>query len=106
MFIVVSAGVGGYFYLSYQFNKITKVNVPSLQPVAKPKPGAPSPPFTVLLVGSDSRAFVDTPAQCAAFQAPGACGSVTGQRSDVIILVRVVPATRQIEMISIPCIWL
>jgi LCP family protein required for cell wall assembly len=102
VFIIVSAGVGGYFYLSYQFNKITKVNVPNLQPVAKPKPGAPSPPFTVLLVGSDSRAFVDTPAQCAAFQAPGECGSVTGQRSDVIILVRVVPATRQIEMISIP----
>ena len=101
-FIVVSLGVGGYLYLNYQFNQIKKVTVPDLQRVPAPKPGKPSPPFTVLLVGSDSRAFVDNSAECSAFQAPGDCGSVTGQRSDVIILVRVVPATHQIEMMSIP----
>jgi polyisoprenyl-teichoic acid--peptidoglycan teichoic acid transferase len=102
LFVVVSAGVGGYFYLNYQFDQIKKVTVPDLHPVPPPKPGKPSPPFTVLLVGSDSRAFVDSPGECSAFQAPGDCGSVTGQRSDVIILVRVVPATHRIEMMSIP----
>lgn len=102
VFLLVSLGVGGYFYLNYQFHQIKKVVVHNLQPVPKPSPGKPSPPFTVLLVGSDSRAFVDTPGQCAAFEAPGECGSDSGQRSDVIILVRVVPATHQVEMMSIP----
>jgi LCP family protein required for cell wall assembly len=62
----------------------------------KQKPGAP---FTVLVAGSDSRSFVNTPGQCKSF----GCGAdVGGARSDVVILVRVVPAERKIEMLSIP----
>jgi len=92
--LAVALGLGGYFYLSYQFHRIKIVTVHHLKKVDKP--GAP---FTVLLVGSDSRAFASTPGQCAAF----GCGSSQGgQRSDVIVLVRVVPAARKIQMMSIP----
>jgi LCP family protein required for cell wall assembly len=102
--LVVALGFGGYFYLSYQFHKIKKVTVHHLQKVPVPKPGKPASPFTVLLVGSDSRAFVDTPGECVAYSVAGDCkeSDTGGQRSDVTILVRVVPATHHIEMMSIP----
>jgi LCP family protein required for cell wall assembly len=92
--LIVALGLGGFFYLDYQFHQIKKVDVPNLQKISKP-----GSPFTVLLAGSDSRAFVNNASQCKSF----GCGSDTGgQRSDVIILVRVVPAAHQIEMLSIP----
>ncbi|MGD0874815.1 MAG: LCP family protein [Acidimicrobiales bacterium] len=92
--LIVAIGLGGYFYLDYQFHQIKRVDVPNLAPHTKP--GAP---FTVLVAGSDSRSFVNNSSQCKAF----GCGADTGgQRSDVIILVRVVPAAHQIEMLSIP----
>jgi len=69
-----------------QFHQIKKVDVPNL---AHPKPGLP---FTVLAAGSDSRAFVNNAGECKSF----GCGADTGgQRSDVIILVRVVPAAHE-----------
>jgi len=91
--LVIALVVGGYFYFVYPLHSITRVDVKNLH---SPKPGAP---FTVLVTGSDSRAFVKTKGQCKSF----GCGSETGgQRSDVIILARVVPATHKIEMLSIP----
>ena len=50
-------------------------------------------------MGSDSRAFVDGSGQASSF---GSATTQTGQRSDVIIVVRLVPKMRQIEMLSIP----
>jgi LCP family protein required for cell wall assembly len=98
--LVVALALGSYFYLNYQFHQIKVVHVKHLKKVSA-KPGSP---FTVLLVGSDSRAFVDTPGECAAYAEPGQCNESDsgGQRSDVIILVRVLPATHQVEMMSIP----
>ena len=91
--LLVGVGFGGYLYVNYRFNQIPKIVVNGLK---KAKPGAP---FTVLLAGSDSRSFVNTASECKSF----GCGSDTGgQRSDVIILVRVVPAERKVEMLSIP----
>jgi len=88
-------GGGGYFYLNYQFHRIKTVKVHNLMKVGS-KPGSP---FTVLVVGSDSRAFVNDSSECKSY----GCGSATGgQRSDVTILVRVLPAARKIEMLSIP----
>ena len=72
---------------------IKKVQVPSITPETA---GAP---IDILLVGSDSRQFVDTPGEASSF---GSSSTQTGQRSDVIIVVRLVPKTRQIEMLSIP----
>ena len=92
--LAVALALAGYFYVDYEFHQITVVKVHHLQKLSKP-----GGPFTVLLVGSDSRAFVDNSGQCKAF---GCGASQGGQRSDVIILVRVVPAKRRIEMLSIP----
>ena len=91
--LVIALVVAGYFYFVAPLNSITRVHVGDLKVT---KPGAP---FTVLVTGSDSRAFVKTKGQCKSF----GCGSQTGgQRSDVIILARVIPAARKIEMLSIP----
>jgi LCP family protein required for cell wall assembly len=96
VFVVFVAALfgGAWWYLNYRFGQIQVVKVSNLN---KAKPGQP---FNVLLVGSDSRQFVNTPGGCLAF----GCDSTGqgGQRSDVIIVARVVPATRQIEMLSIP----
>jgi len=92
--LVVALVVAGYFYFVAPLNSITRVDVGNLNKVTKP-----GGPFTVLVTGSDSRAFVKNNAQCKSF----GCGSQTGgQRSDVIILARVIPAARKIEMLSIP----
>ena len=92
--VLLAAGVGGvWWYVGYRFGQIKVVQVHHL---TKAKPGEP---FNILLVGSDSRAFATTPSQCQAF---GCGASQGGQRSDVIIIARVVPATHQITMLSIP----
>lgn len=62
---------------------------------------SPGAPFTILLIGSDSRAFVDDNNQTQVDQY-GNSANAGGQRSDVTIVARVVPATHQILMMSIP----
>ena len=89
----VLGGVGGWFYVNSVLGSIKRVSVPTVTPESS---GAP---IDILLVGSDSRQFVDTPGEASSF---GSASTQTGQRSDVIIVVRVVPKTRQIEMLSIP----
>jgi LCP family protein required for cell wall assembly len=91
--LVLVGGIGGWFYVNSVLGSITRVQVPSLTSETS---GAP---IDILLVGSDSRAFVDTSAQASSFGSPA---TQTGQRSDVIIVVRLVPKTRQLEMLSIP----
>ena len=82
----------GYFYVQYRFHQVTKVTVHHLKVVP---PGAP---FNVLLIGSDSRSGF-TPADVAAYGSEATAG---GQRSDVVKIVHVVPATGQISVLSIP----
>jgi LCP family protein required for cell wall assembly len=89
--ILIAAGV--FFYARYRFDQIHKDKVAGLTPNASGKP------FDILLVGSDSRAFVDNSSQASAF---GSASSTTGQRSDVIIVARIDPTTRQIRLMSIP----
>lgn len=91
--LVVIAGATGYIYLNSELNSIRRFDVTGLSAQAS---GAP---IDILLVGSDSRAFVSNPGQVAAFGNPLTYG---GQRSDVIVVVRLVPSTHQIEMLSIP----
>jgi len=80
-----------YGYANWRFGQVHRVTVPAITK-------ADSGPFTLLVVGSDSRAALsDTPGNA---QFGG--GSVSGQRSDTIILIRVVPKTRQLMMLSIP----
>ena len=82
----------GYFYVQYRFHQVTKVTVKHL------KVAPPGAPFNVLLIGSDSRAGF-TPADIAAYGSEATAG---GQRSDVVKIVHVVPATGQISVLSIP----
>ena len=44
---------GGYLYVNYRYNQIKKIHAPHLV-----KAAPPGQPFNILLVGSDSRAFV------------------------------------------------
>jgi LCP family protein required for cell wall assembly len=97
-FIVVLAalGAGGLFvYANYRFNQIKKVHAKHL--VAAP--AAPSKPFNLLLVGSDSRSFVSNATQENAF---GDEANAGGQRSDVTIVARFDPAAKTVTMLSIP----
>ena len=91
--LVLVGGVGGWFYVNSVLGSIKRWTVTSVTPETS---GAP---MDILLVGSDSRAFVDSSGDASSF---GSASTQTGQRSDVIIIVRLVPKTRQIEMLSIP----
>jgi LCP family protein required for cell wall assembly len=90
LIVLVAAVVGGgYAYLWYRYNQINKVHINAEVAAAS---GAP---FTILVIGSDSRVGESS-------QAFGSASVVTGQRSDVVQLWRVTPATKQIQILSIP----
>jgi len=93
--IVVLAllAVGSYFYLDSKLGGIHREAVPALTPEQ------PGKPIDILLVGSDSRSFVDNSAQARAF---GSKATQTGQRSDVLIVMRLVPGSSMVDMLSIP----
>ena len=92
--VVLLAAVvgGGYAYLWYRYGQIDKVHI-SAEVAAQS-----GQPFTVLVIGSDSRVGESS----AGAQAFGSASVVTGQRSDVVQLWRVTPSTKQIQIVSIP----
>lgn len=90
--LLVAAAGGGYAYLWYRYNQINKVHIGAEVAAAN---GAP---FTLLVIGSDSRVGESA----AGVQAFGSASVVTGQRSDVVQLWRVTPSTKQIQVMSIP----
>jgi LCP family protein required for cell wall assembly len=83
---------GGYAYLWYRFDQINKVHIADEVAVQSGQP------FTMLVIGSDSRAGITG----SAAQQYGSASEVTGQRSDVVQLWRVTPSTKQIQIVSIP----
>ncbi len=82
----------GYVYVQYRFDQVTKVTVRHL------KVTPAGTPFNVLLVGSDTRAGITGSEQ----NAYGSTSTAGGQRSDVVKIVHVVPATGQVSVLSIP----
>ena len=84
--------VSGYFYVQYRFNQVSKVTVKHLR--VAPVGG----PFNVLLIGSDTRANVSSADQ----NAYGNTSTAGGQRSDVVKIAHIVPATGQVSILSIP----
>jgi len=90
---VVGAG-GLVLYATYRFDQIKKVDARHLIAQA-----AANQPFNLLLVGSDSRAFVENATQVRAF---GSQVDAGGQRSDVTMVARFVPATKTVTVLSIP----
>ena len=95
--MLAAVGAGGlYFYADYRFDQIKKVHAKHLIRTA---PVGQQKPFTLLLVGSDSRAFVDNSTQVKAF---GSDADAGGQRSDVTMAVRIDPAAKTVTILSIP----
>ncbi len=93
--LLAALGVGGlYVYANYRFNQIKKIHAKHL--VAAAPPGQP---FNLLLVGSDSRAFVSNSTQVKAF---GDEGNAGGQRSDVTMVARFDPVAKSVTILSIP----
>jgi LCP family protein required for cell wall assembly len=90
--LVVAIVGGGYAYLWYRYNQIDKVHIADEVGVQG------GGPFTILVIGSDSR--VGDTGQAA--QNFGSASQVTGQRSDVVQLWRVTPSTKTIQIVSIP----
>jgi LCP family protein required for cell wall assembly len=88
---IVAVGTG-YAYVQYRFSQVTRVTVKHLRTAPA---GAP---FNVLLIGSDSRVGFNGTEQ----SAYGNTSSAGGQRSDVVKIVHVVPATGQVSVLSIP----
>jgi LCP family protein required for cell wall assembly len=88
--LVALALAGGYGYARLRVDQIASVHLPGLAPA--PPPGRP---MNLLVVGSDTRQGLDR-------RDRGQFGDVQGQRGDVILLVRLVPATHRAWMLSIP----
>jgi LCP family protein required for cell wall assembly len=98
LIFVAAAGAGGiYLYADYRFDQIKKIHSKHLVKQST-KAGAP---FNILIAGSDSRAFVDedNSTQVNAFGNESDAG---GQRSDVTMVARFVPATKSVTVLSIP----
>ena len=91
-FVVIVALVavgGGYIFLQRSIDSINKLHVNDEVAVQS---GAP---FTVLVIGSDSRVGENS----AEF---GSAAEVAGQRSDVVQLWRFTPSKKQVQVVSIP----
>lgn len=108
--IVLSALGAGYAV--WRLNQIGRIHLSAEIPVSRdpqsrvkvapPPPGKKAPPplpaETFLIVGSDTRAGLNQPGD----KSFGSASAVSGARSDTIMLARVVPATKQIALLSIP----
>lgn len=99
-------GALGVAYFEVQLHRINKVKVHGIVKPGRtvqtqqtvPAAGPSGPPMTVLMVGSDTRASLHLPGDSQF----GPSTAVGGARSDTIILARVVPATKQLALLSIP----
>src|SRR4051812_20642973 len=73
--------------------------VPGTAPEEAPPPPEPGDPENFLLVGSDSRAFVEETGESGSF---GSAKDVPDARADTILLVRVDPRAKRAQMLSFP----
>src|SRR4051794_873730 len=96
LIVVCLTGAGGLGYFYYQFGKLPRVDLAKGTLTPEEPPGEPQ---NFLLVGSDSRAFVEDAADRRSF---GDTANTGGQRADTIILVRVDPRTKHAAMVSFP----
>jgi len=87
--LVLLAVGGGYIYLQRSIDTINKLHVSDEVAAAN---GAP---FTVLVIGSDTRVGQNS-------NDFGSSAEVAGQRSDVVQLWRVTPSKKEIQVVSIP----
>jgi len=99
--LTLIGGVSAYGYVQWRLGQINHITVLGLKITGHSKQsaavGSSAPPFTMLVVGSDSRALKGGDCSEA-----GAESGQNGQRSDSIVLVRVIPKTKQLALLSIP----
>lgn len=93
--LTVIGVAGAYGYVKWRFAQIHTKTISTLTQ----KDTSGGQPFTLLVVGSDSRSAIAAGGDNSQF---GGSSQVGGQRSDTIILVRVAPATHQLMIMSIP----
>ena len=91
--LIVGLLGGGYLYAQWRFSQISKVNV------AGEVAAISGRPFNILSIGSDSRAGLTG---LVARQSGATTGQAAGQRSDVVKIMHVDPATDSISILSIP----
>ena len=95
--LLTAVGAGGiYLYARYRYDQIKKIHSRHLVVQS----ADPLQPFNVLLVGSDSRAFVGNNQTLS--NEVGNEGNAGGQRSDVTIVARFDPAAKTATLLSIP----
>jgi LCP family protein required for cell wall assembly len=90
VFMVLSV-IGANYVYDTKIDKIGRVKVKTAEP---PPEGA-----NYLLIGSDTRAFVDNGGDANAFGTPQ---SETGQRSDTIMVIHVEPGAKKTLLVSFP----
>ncbi len=93
--LTIAGCIGAYGYMQYRLGQIHKQKLDAL---ATTPAGRSSPAFTMLVVGSDSRAALSGPDNSQF----GGTAAVGGQRSDTMILLRVATSGHQLMMMSIP----
>jgi polyisoprenyl-teichoic acid--peptidoglycan teichoic acid transferase len=91
---VLLSGAGGLSYLYWKVGRVPTLHFADSVLSPEQPPGDPQ---NFLLVGSDSRAFVEPGSQ-----EEESFGTEPGQRADTILLVRVDPVTKQAAMLSLP----
>jgi anionic cell wall polymer biosynthesis LytR-Cps2A-Psr (LCP) family protein len=98
--LTIIGAASAYGYVDWRFGQIQTKHLSALTTKGPNSGGGGGgKPFTLLVVGSDSRAALSASGDASQF---GSSALVGGQRSDTIIVVRVVPKTRQLMMLSIP----
>ena len=99
--VLILGAAGAYGYVHWRLGQIKRIAVNGLHDQGKSSQsqsdGSSIAPFTMLVIGSDTRNLGS--GASAQF---GSSSSVEGQRSDSIILARVVPKTRSLALLSIP----
>jgi polyisoprenyl-teichoic acid--peptidoglycan teichoic acid transferase len=88
--LALLAAGGAYAYARYRYDQIRKVTV------AAEHHAASGQPFNMLVIGSDTRVGAQ------ASTGIGSTTTVGGQRSDVVMVWHIVPATRKMTILSIP----
>ncbi len=101
--LTLVAGLSLYGYVTYRFGEIHRIKIGSLTIGGGCHGGAGTvsagPAMNILVVGSDSRAFVDDSQDEQSF---GSATQTAGQRSDTIMIVHLNPATGAASLLSIP----
>jgi LCP family protein required for cell wall assembly len=77
----------GFGYTLLRFGQIASVHIPGLRRASAPEEG-----INLLVVGSDTRQGLRN----------GGFGDAAGQRSDVLIVVHLVPKTHRVALLSLP----